>query len=108
MNEEQELLLNTVAILGILLENLDELEQQKFYARGMKFHGKSLMREAESISNQVFRQIPESGQKEATAAYMEYYRKNAELIRLVVNTPIEKKDSIFKILKEAENGELPE
>jgi hypothetical protein len=103
--KEEELLINTVAVLGILLDNLDELEQQKFYARTIKFHGKALMKETENVTKQIFNQVPEDSRPDAIASYMEYYKKNAELIKLVVNTTIEKKDSILKLIRENEISE---
>lgn len=103
--KEQELLINTVSVLGILLDNLDELEQQKFYARTIKFHGKALMKETENVTKQIFNQVPADGRPAAIASYMEYYKKNAELIKLVVNSSIERKDAILKLMRE---NEIPE
>ena len=99
MSNEEEMLLNTISILGILVENLDELERQKFYARNIKFHSKSLIKEIENTTSQIFNRLPEADRKQATDTYMKYYNTNADLLKLIINMPLDKKNSIFELLK---------
>jgi len=101
--EEGEILINTMAVLGILLENLDELEQQGYYARGLKYCGKKLLTEAESLSTNMFQAIPDGDKDVSVHAYMEYYKRNSAIINYLLNLSIDEKDVIFDMIKKRKN-----
>ena len=101
--EEKEVLMNTMVVLTILLQNLDRLEEQKYFAREVKFHGKQLLAEAEKLSKRVFEAVPQADKKVVNEAHWEYYKLDSEILDYVLNLSPTEKETIFKVIKGLKN-----